>query len=243
MTSIILQARLDSSRLPGKAMLPLAGKPLVLRVMEALNNINADLRILACPEDSIDTFLPIADEAGFEIIAGPKEDVLERYCMVIRKHSIDTVIRATGDNPFVFADTANMLFNEASAINADYAGFLELPYGAGVEYVSAKALLRAADEAVLPQEREHVCPYLYNNPQIFNLYRPAAPMLWRFPDIRLTVDTQEDFERAVMLYDALEGNPKRYNGSEIINTYKNIFSNFLHAENTEKRVDRREEKS
>jgi len=243
LTAIILQARLDSSRLPGKAMLPLAGRPLVLRVMEALNHINAGLRVLACPEDSFDTFKPLAKEAGFEIIAGPKEDVLERYCMAIRKYSIDTVIRATGDNPFVFADTAAMLFDEASAVNADYAGYIDLPYGSGVEYVSAKALLRAANEAALPQEREHVCPYLYNNPQIFNLYRPAAPVLWLFPDIRLTVDTQEDYECAVMLYDALEGNPKRHNGSEIINTYKNIFPIFFHAGNAEKRGDRREEKS
>jgi len=226
LTAIILQARLDSSRLPGKAMLKLDGKPLIFRVMEALNHIPADLRILACPEDSVSTFTPIADEASFKIAAGSKEDVLGRYCKAIKifeEFSIKRVIRATGDNPFVFADAATALNNEAAAVSADYAGFLELPYGAGVESICADALLRAAEEAKLPFEREHVCPYLYNNPQTFKLHRPVAPERWRYPDIRLTVDTQEDFDNAVKLYDALKNEPNRYNGETIINTYNIIF--------------------
>jgi len=224
LTAIILQARIDSSRLPGKALLLLDGKPIILRVMEALNNIPSDLRILACPEDSLSSFTPLTQEAGFQILAGPKEDVLERYCIAIRKYSIDRVIRATGDNPFVFADSATSLNDEAVSQKADYAGYMELPYGAGVESVSALALLRAADEAVLPSEREHVCPYLYNHPQSFSVHRPVAPACWHYPDIRVTVDTQEDYKRATELYRALNNEPNRYNGSTIIKKYAEIFS-------------------
>ena len=190
--------------------------------MEALNRVPSDLRILACPEDSLRYFTPLAQEAGFEIFAGPKEDVLERYCQVIRKYSIGRVIRATGDNPFVFADAAEAINTEAQALNVDYAGYTGLPLGAGVESVAAGALLRAADQANLPFEREHVCPHLYNNPEIFSLHHPTAPQRWLYPDIRITVDTQEDYDRAVELYYALKDEPNKHNGSVITDIYNKV---------------------
>ena len=223
MTAIILQARVDSTRLPGKALLPLDGKPFVLRVMEALNNVPADLRILACPEDSFSSFAPLAEETGFRIHSGPKEDVLERYCQVIRRFDVKRVIRATADNPFVFTDAAAAINAEAAALNADYSGYGCLPVGAGVESVLSDALL-GIDEKASPYDREHVCPYLYTHPELFRLHRPLAPMRWQAPDIRLTVDTQEDYERAVELYSALKDNPYRYHGNVIIAAYRALFN-------------------
>ena len=223
MTGIVLQARIDSTRLPGKSLLLLDGKPLIFRVMEALNQVPADIRILACPEDSLSSFASLTQEADFQILTGPKDDVLERYCMAIRKYSIDRVIRATGDNPFVFADAAASLNDEAVRANADYAGYAELPYGAGVESAAASALLHASEQAKSPTEREHVCPYLYNNPELFTLHRPVAPNQWHYPNIRLTVDTQEDFDRAEKLYTALKNEPNRHNGETIIKKYAKIF--------------------
>ena len=223
MTGIILQARIDSTRLPGKSLLLLDGQPLIFRVMEALNQVPADIRILACPEDSLSSFASLTKEANFQILAGPKEDVLERYCMAIREYSIDRVIRATGDNPFVFADAAASLNDEAVSKKADYAGYGELPYGAGVESVAASALLLASKQAKLQPEREHVCPYLYNHPELFTLHRPISPARWHYPDIRLTVDTQEDFDRAAELYAALKNEPNRHNGETIIKKYAKMF--------------------
>jgi len=227
LTAIILQARIDSTRLPGKALLLLDGKPLLFHVMQALNFIPADLRVLACPADSLSSFEPIAKECGFKIYGGPKEDVLERFCQVIRKYSIKRLIRATGDNPFVFIDAAIELNKKAASVNADYAGFLELPYGAGIESVNAKALLQANEKSIEPFDHEHVCPYLYNNPDIFKINRPSAPKKWNYPDIRLTVDTQEDFDRAIFLYEALKKEPNekiRHNGNTIIKIYNSCFN-------------------
>jgi spore coat polysaccharide biosynthesis protein SpsF len=223
-TGIVLQGRIDSSRLPGKTLLPLDGKPLIFRVMEALNHIPADLRILACPEDSVSSFSPLAKEAGFFIFSGPKEDVLERYCLVIRHFSLKRIIRATGDNPFVFTDAAITINKEAIASNADYAAYRDLPYGSGVESVCANALLRAARETELSFDREHVCPYLYNNEKLFRLHRPITPDYWRYPELRFTVDTHEDYEQAKKLYSSLKDEPNRYHGATIIrvSTGKNI---------------------
>jgi len=227
MTAVILQARLDSTRLPEKALLLLDGKPLVLRVMESLNHIKADLKILACPEDSFASFAPLAAEAGFQIQTGPKEDVLERYCQVIRRFSIKRVIRATGDNPFVFPDAAKAINDEALSLNADYAGYFGLPIGAGVESVSADALLKAATHDASPYEREHVCPYLYNHPELFRLHRPFAPTIWQDcseRNVRLTVDTKEDFDRAQTLYAALNDEQDRYSGESVIRRYVETFA-------------------
>jgi spore coat polysaccharide biosynthesis protein SpsF len=205
MTAVVLQARLDSTRLPGKALLPLSGEPLLLRVMAALVRIPAEAYVLACPADAEPVFAPLAERAGFRVVVGSKEDVLERYCDAVRATGADRVVRATGDNPFVFPDAADAINREASALGADYGAYAALPYGAGVESVAAEALLRAEREARLPAEREHVCPYLYNHPELFFLHRPLVPAKWRGPGIRVTVDTAEDYGRAQALFGALGG--------------------------------------
>jgi spore coat polysaccharide biosynthesis protein SpsF len=202
--ALMLQARLDSSRLPGKALLPLGGVPMIRRVMSVLRRVPAELHLLLCPADSVEAFTPLAALEGFTVFPGPKEDVLERFCLAIRRYSPAWVIRATGDNPFVYADAARAIAEETAAAGADYGAYQGLPYGAGVEAVSAAALLRAGNEACLPAEREHVCPYLYGHPEIFRLHRPAAPPQWYAPDLRLTVDTPEDYEQACRLAEAVE---------------------------------------
>jgi len=228
MNAIVLQARIDSSRLPGKSLLPLGGKPLILRVMEALTRVPADLRILACPQDAASSFAPLAAEAGFTLFVGPKDDVLGRYCLALRKFCIRYAIRATGDNPFVFADAAAAINAEAIALNADYSGYSGLPHGAGVESVSADALFRADTETAImadvsAYEREHVCPYLYTHPELFSLHRPLAPLRWQGADIRLTVDTAEDYERAQALFAALDRlGEERYQGPAIIAAYRKL---------------------
>jgi spore coat polysaccharide biosynthesis protein SpsF len=226
MTALVLQARLDSTRLPGKSLLPLGERPLVLAVMEALRDVPADLYVLACAEDCAGPFRPLAEAAGFVLFPGPKEDVLARYCLAVRQFNMSRVIRATGDNPFVFADAAAAMNDKAAALNAAYGGYRGLPLGAGVESVDAGALVRAESEAAAPYDREHVCPYLYGHPETFSLYRPLAPRRWRGSGIRLTVDTAEDYERAKTLYAALsrrEDPRARRRGETIIAVYNKIF--------------------
>jgi spore coat polysaccharide biosynthesis protein SpsF len=199
--------------------------------METLNRVPADCRVLACPEDSLAAFAPLAAAAGFELIAGPKADVLSRYCQAIRKIAAirqcaaDWVVRATGDNPFVFTDAAAALLGEAVTRGADYAGYDALPYGAGVEIIKAGALFQAEAEAAAGGEREHVCPFLYNHPERFRLHRPPAPQAWQGSGIRLTVDTPEDYTRAQRLYDALLSVPPelRGKGETVISVFRKTF--------------------
>lgn len=234
---VIVQARLDSTRLPRKALLPLDGEPLLLRVMEALSCIPVDKHILACPEDYYGTFKPLAERAGFAITTGPKDDVLHRFVLAIEAFKLDYCIRATADNPFVFADAAWLCARETLALEADYGTLTSMPYGSGVELIRAEALSRADRESQSPYDREHVTPYLYNNPGQFFLHRPLAPLPWRESQVRLTVDTLEDYERAKRLYEALSSAsnlfgidvpaealpiPLRYRGETILKVWHSL---------------------
>lgn len=213
MTSVILQVRLDSTRLPGKALLDLSGKPVVVRVMESLLRVKTDAYILACDEASAPRLGPLADSCGFRCIAGPKEDVLGRFCKAITETGTTTVIRATGDNPFVFADAAEESLRRFRELNtgprpADYFTFSGMPHGSGVEVISGKRLLEAGALTDSPYEREHVGPALYNHMDRYHCVREQAPAHWNCPDARVTIDTAADYDRALCMATYLDSKGK-----------------------------------
>ena len=208
MTAVVLQARMGSTRLPGKSLLPLGGSTLVEQAMARLSLVEAEVRVLATDEASAGALAPVADRGGFELLVGPAEDVLARYCLAVRRFRPDLVIRATGDNPLVSHELASLLLERRKSRPSDYAGFQGMPVGMGVELVVAEALLRAEAEAREEIEREHVCPYLYNHPELFVLDRPDAPAEYLVPGARVTVDTAADYEAVLRIYGALyDGNP------------------------------------
>lgn len=200
MTTVILQARINSTRLPHKALKGIGGKPLVVRAMESLLRIPADHYVLACDPASVVPFTPLASSCGFTLISGSPDNVLERFCSVIRALDSKIVIRATADNPFVFADAAQaalarflQLSEEEEGIS--YFGFDGLPYGAGVEIINAQDLLDAASKTDSSYDREHVGPALYNHTNRYRCIREAAPPQWYEPSVQISVDTAEDLQR------------------------------------------------
>jgi spore coat polysaccharide biosynthesis protein SpsF len=212
MTGLVVQARMGSTRLPGKALLPLGGTTLTDQVLTRLADLPVEARILATDEASARALGPAAARRGYELLVGPAEDVLARYCLAISRYGLDLVVRATGDNPLVSAELALLLLEERSRRveggRPDYLAQVGMPLGMGVELVSATALLRAEAEALLASEREHVCPYLYAHPDIFTIERLPAPEGYDFKGGRVTVDTAEDYELVLMAYGALyDGSP------------------------------------
>jgi len=199
---------MGSTRLPGKALLPLGGRTIVDQAMARLALVPADVRVLATDEASERELAPSAERNGFDLVVGPAEDVLARYCMAARAFGADLVLRATGDNPLVSYELAALLLERRASVPSDYAAQTGMPLGMGTELVSAEALFRAEAEARLPAEREHVCPYLYNHPEIFRIDRSEAPPEYRAPGLRATVDTAWDYEAALRVYGALyDGDP------------------------------------
>lgn len=208
MRGVFLQVRLDSSRLPRKALLKLAGQTVIGHAMQALSGMEADVRSLLTTEDSAETLRPLAKEAGWELFIGPKEDVLARYVLAAREFGIDCVVRATGDNPLVSASMASKAVELAAESGAHYAGFADLPLGTGVEVLDAAALEEAFSEAVDSYEREHVSPFLYRRPQRYRIEVPKAPGSLQAPGGRVTLDTLEDYQYLSLLFaDLYRGTP------------------------------------
>ncbi len=208
MTIVVLQARMGSTRLPGKALLPLGGSSLLEQAMARLALVAADLRVLATDEASARSLAPAAERRGFELLVGPAEDVLARYCLAVARFRPDLVLRATGDNPLVSHELATLLLKRREERPSDYAGFLGMPVGMGVVLAAADARRRAEAEAREPAEREHVCPYLYGHPELFRVDRPEAPAEYLLPEARVTVDTAADYESVLRIYGSLyDGRP------------------------------------
>jgi spore coat polysaccharide biosynthesis protein SpsF (cytidylyltransferase family)/2-polyprenyl-3-methyl-5-hydroxy-6-metoxy-1,4-benzoquinol methylase len=206
MTAVIVQCRLSSTRLSKKALLPLGGKPLLRWTLDAMRQVPADVYILACDFDSGSELRPLCKQAEWRCFAGPKDDVLTRFCLAATQFHIDTIVRATGDNPFLFYEAAALSLTEALRLNADYFTFTGLPHGSGVEVLKAQALLRANVTTSDPYEREHVGPALYQHRDVFQCVFVEAPTEWRHPDFRTTVDTPEDYRHAGRLARALSRN-------------------------------------
>ena len=204
MTGVVLQARLDSSRLPGKALLDLNGRTTVFRAMDALRGISqAERFILATDDQSAELLRPQAKAGGFELFIGSKENVLERYAAAVRAFGLDIVVRATGDNPLVSAELAEKSIALQRESGADYTALKGAPLGTGVEVLRAEALLAAAAEAADPYETEHVSPFLYRRPERFTILTPTVEATRLFPSGRVSLDTLDDYRYIARIFGAL----------------------------------------
>ena len=196
MKAVFLQTRLNSVRLPRKALLPLEGIPLVEWSMRRLKMVNADCYVLLTCEADAATLRLNASRCGFELFAGSETDVLNRFAEAARLYRPDWILRATGDNPFVSPVLADETLRQVAAARADYAVFKDIPTGSSVEAARVEALLSAEAAATEPYDREHVMPYLYRHPESFTVIRGVPPEGYR-SRLSVTVDTEEDYRRVV----------------------------------------------
>lgn len=191
---IILQARVGSSRLPGKVLRPLAGVSLVARCLERLLAGGAAPLVLATTERAEDDALENeAAMLGVPCLRGADADVLGRFAQVVGILGPVYVVRATADNPAVDIDAPQRVLDHLRRGGVDYVVDQGLPVGGAVEGVRAESLLRAAREATHPDDREHVTTFIKRPEQRFRVLMPLAPVHVRAPHLRLTVDTPGDF--------------------------------------------------
>lgn len=230
MTIIIVQCRLDSSRLPRKALLPLGGRPLVAWTLAAMKRVPADHYILAVDHDSYQELEPVAKDCGWDIFAGAKDDVLERFCEVAVKYQClepaDIILRATADNPFLFYEAATCLLEEMKQNPVDYLTFTGLPHGSGVEVFNARSLIEACGMTDDAYDHEHVGPAFYRHPKDFASIMMPSPTRWHHPDFRTTVDTYSDYRRCLRIVSHLSNSrapTKPYTSEEIISAFSATF--------------------
>lgn len=190
---IILQARMGSARLPGKAMEPVGGYTIIERCLRRLIAGGVAHVVLATTRAHEDNALAaIAGRLGVPVYRGSTDDVLGRFAEAAEVFDLDPVVRTCGDNPGLDIQAPGRLLAALRATGADYVNEIGLPHGAASEAMTADALRHAAALAITAYDREHVTTFIKRRRDIFSVCDLQAPISLRRPSLRLTVDTRED---------------------------------------------------
>jgi spore coat polysaccharide biosynthesis protein SpsF len=205
----LIQARMNSTRLPGKAMLDLGGRPLICHVIDrarAIEGVSTVVLATAHGEENA-PLVELARQCGIEVFVGSLDNVLERFYLASREFPARYIIRITGDNPFTDHEYASRALALAEKSGADLTSFSGLPLGAAVEIIKTGALQRAYRESSQAYHFEHVTPYIKEHEELFRIERHNARK-GSAAGLRLTVDTAEDYRLACAIYEGLyRGSP------------------------------------
>jgi len=202
----ILQARMSSTRLPGKVMKPILSRPMLARQLERLRRCAALDGLVVATSDRADDdpIAALCAEEGVACFRGSLADVLDRFTQCARKYKADHVVRLTGDCPLTDPAMVDELVRFYLEHDFDYAANCRpptLPDGLDAEIFTAAALEEAWREARDPFEREHVVPYIIRRPERFRMGN------WVWPEdlsgLRWTVDEPEDLAFVTRVYEAL----------------------------------------
>lgn len=227
MISFIIQARAGSSRLPNKILLPFYEDKCILQLLvEKLKNVQDTNIIIATSENSnCDGIEILAKEYGVCCYRGSENDVLERFILAAEKFSANKIVRVCSDNPFLELQAIRQLVQTAESSNsADYISFkvsgkpsITTHYGFWTEYVTLEALKKIRNYAKEQLYYEHVTNYIYTHPSLFRVKWLQTPeILGKYPNIRLTIDTEEDFMQVRKIYKELCGNNSYPSISDIV---------------------------
>lgn len=219
MLGCIIQARMGSSRLPGKVLMKTdEEKPLLFYVIKQLQSSKKIEKLIVAttdkPED--DVIEDYVKKLDIECFRGSEKDVLDRYFQCAKKFSLSTIIRITADCPLIDYSIVDNVIEKHFLEKSDYTTntlIRTFPDGTDVEVFSYYVLEKAWKHASLPSEREHVTPFMRNEKMNLKLSNLESPVNLR--DIRITVDQEEDYElikkiilkikkRPILLEDILE---------------------------------------
>ena len=206
----IVQARMNSKRLPNKVLkhLPFySSKSLLMNIVDRLKLIKMINKIVIATTNKIvdDPIEEYCLKNNILCFRGSEENVLQRYYEAAKFNEADVVLRFTGDNPvidtFLIEDALTKFINSS---DIDYLRLKGIPIGMGVEIFSFKALEKNFQNSVSMYEKEHVTPYFYKtNPQDFKIIEVTKKYEVDISNIRLTVDSREDYNFMCILFDEL----------------------------------------
>jgi len=209
-TVSIIQARMGSTRLPGKVLVDIEGEPMLVRVVERAKRAETLQTVVVAttvePQDDVVAALCV--ERGYQYERGHPTDVLTRYLNVTHKYRADVIVRLTGDCPLIDPEvidyTVTLFLNSEPRV--DYASnriIRTYPIGLDVEVMTMGALERAGLEAKELYQREHVTPYLYEEPGRFRVVSVESG--GDYGRLRWTVDTAEDLAFVREIYARFNG--------------------------------------
>ncbi len=238
-TVAIVQARMGSTRLPGKIMTELCKKPMLWHIVKRVRQSESvnEVVVATSREPADDTVEELAEKNHIVLWRGSQNHVLKRFYECASYYKADIVVRLTGDNALVDAgiiDSGIAYFKESQR---DYIYYREgLPLGMAIEIFTYDALKCAYESASDAQCIEHVTPYLYKNPQLFQAER--VPCVGKdYSYLRWTMDTERDKELISEIYKNLYQEGKYFSFEDILKEYeKHPQWKFLNTDIEQKKV-------
>ncbi len=196
---VIIQARLSSTRLPGKVLMDVEGKAMIQRQVERLRaGVGGLPVIVATSSDASDEPLErFLSGLGVPCFRGPLDNVVLRFILSARAHGLTHIVRVGGDDPLIDADCCTTLVRLHREDAADFlyashrAGW---PYGCAAELIAVEALERINASTTTPLYLEHTIPYFFDHPDQFVIRPVVSPDPIRRPELAFTVDYPEDLE-------------------------------------------------
>jgi spore coat polysaccharide biosynthesis protein SpsF len=204
----IIQARMGSSRLPGKVLADISGHPMLWHVVGRTRSAQTldQVVVATTTEPADDVIAAFCRECGVDCFRGGEEDVLDRYYRAARTHAAEAVVRITSDCPLIDPEIVDKTVRAFLAEQPDYASngvVRTYPRGLDTEVMTVSALEAAWREARQPYQRTHVTPYIYENPDRFRILSVTGDQ--DYSAYRWTVDTPEDLELVRAVYAEFEG--------------------------------------
>ena len=206
-TVCTIEARMTSSRLPGKVLLEAAGKPLLEHMVERLRRVRAldEIVIATTEEATSEPIVDLADRLGIACFRGSEEDVLARVLGAAQAHAADLIVETTGDCPLIdpgVIDTVIARFNDGGVDYCSNTLERTYPRGMDVQAFPAAVLAEVATLTDDPADREHVSLYFWTHPERYHLREVRSPDP-SLGGLRLTVDTPEDLALVRAVFDRL----------------------------------------
>lgn len=235
---LIVQARMGSTRLPGKMLLDLAGQPLIARIIERVKRVRGlDAIVVATtenPED--DELVRVASQFGVESFRGARDDLVDRYYQAAKTFEAEIVLRLPGDNPCPEPEAFERLVESHRRGRAHFSsnitqvGGNRWPDGIGVEAFGFDVLEDVWNTVRDPFRREHVALNFYDylnqkpaDPTRFTVGTVECPPAWCRPDLVLDVNTAAEYDFMRQLYEDLYPRNRRFHITDIIDWFDNIY--------------------
>ena len=221
-TVAIVEARMASTRLPGKNMLPILGKPMLELLIERLKQAKLlDQIVVATTHNpSDDVIEKLTHRIRVGCFRGSEDDVLDRVLRAAHANKADVIVEITGDCPLIDPTLIDQVIRTYQMKNVDYVSNSlngTYPNGMDVQVFSTKVLEKVARLTQDPIDHEHVSLYIYEHPEIFSIYNVESDLPEKYWNLRLTVDTKEDFQLINAIFELLYPHNTAFTLYDIIN--------------------------
>ena len=220
-TVITIEARMRSTRLPGKVLLPVLGEPMLARMIERLRRVDRAHGIVVATtvHAADDPIVALAERLGVAVFRGSEEDVLERVLGAAEANGAELIVETTADCPLIDPAVIDQLIHTFETNPVDYCANVltpTYPRGLDAQVFPTSVLADVAARTTDPADREHVSLYIYEHPERYRLLNVASGLPASVADLRLTVDTPDDFTLITRIYQALYPTNPRFGLADIL---------------------------